>query len=147
MAGPGSPAKPEEEHWNDGNGVADWSAARCEEALSEGRIDGLPATCIRIVVRPGQKPPARGNVWKKRENVATNLGGDWTHFVKRVNRISLAQARAEADRDPSITHFFHMKKGQLAGGGKGPFRHGDAVFFSGAAQWGSSQYSDGYAKE
>lgn len=68
--------------------------------------------------------------WKKIPNVAQYGGASWDNLVKRVSKTTVKQAKQIAEDDKNITFFFYMRQYMYLKG-KGQFKPGDAVFFSG----------------
>lgn len=86
-------------------------------------------------------------VFKQVLNVAQYSGADWANEVRRDKALTLDQAKAIAAANPKITYFFITKGGQMSLGGKGVFRTGDVVFFSGKPWYGSAAgLADAYEK-
>jgi len=84
--------------------------------------------------------------WVKKPNVAQYGGADWTNEVKRASGLSVEDAKRIAEQDPRITFFFYMRQ-YMSLSGKGNFRPGDAVFFSGKPWYGSAPQADAYEKK
>jgi hypothetical protein len=84
--------------------------------------------------------------WVKKPNVAQYGGADWKNEVKRASGISVEDAKIIAEKDPQITFFFYMRQG-MSLSGKGYFRPGEAVFFSGKPWYGRAHQADAYEKK
>ena len=85
--------------------------------------------------------------WKQVPDHAQYKGADWKNKVKRINGIKLEEAKEIGALDPTVSFFFYVKGGQMVLEGKGVFRHGDAVFFSGKPWYGTApDLADSYEK-
>ncbi len=81
-------------------------------------------------------------------NVAQYSGADWANEVRREKALSVDQAKAIAAANPKITYFIIVKGAQISLGGKGVFRMGDTVFFSGKPWYGSAAgLADSYERK
>ncbi|MBN1531624.1 MAG: glutaredoxin family protein [Spirochaetes bacterium] len=81
---------------------------------------------------------AQQEQWVMKPGVAQYKGADWNNRVGRVNGITVERAKEIADQDPRITFFFITTGCRMVLEGKGVFRRGDTVFFSGRPWYGSA---------
>ena len=94
-------------------------------------------------------------VWEKHSDLAQYSGASWDNFVKRVDNISLEDAKTIAEENVDITFFFYVK-GQsmylntatVKAKTNPMFLFGDSVFFSGEV-WvvSASGLADTYLKQ
>ena len=72
-------------------------------------------------------------------NTAQYKWAKWDEHLQTVPASTLENAKARAEKDPSVSYFFHMKSSmvleQLQGQPSKSFSPGDAVFFSGDNLW------------
>lgn len=94
-------------------------------------------------------------VWNKHSDVAQYSGASWDNFVKRVDNISLEDAKIIAEENADITFFFYVKAQSMYLNTStvkvktSPyFFFGDSVFFSGEVWLASaSGLADTYLKQ
>lgn len=104
----------------------------------------LILTALTVVPSAGE---SADDGWVKKADVAQFAGADWTNLVKRVNGITVEEAKKIAAQDSRITFFFIVKGCRMVLPGKGVFHQGDVVFFSGKPWYGSApDLADAYEK-
>jgi len=87
--------------------------------------------------------------WNKNPNVAQYGQASWDNFVSKTANTTAEEAMRIAFANPDITFFFFCREYMVLDGPAsqyGPFKPGDAVFFTGKPWYGSAPQCDSYEK-